>query len=64
MIFDRVLYSLDQARIQDILNIIRTKTNLILIDDFVRDVEFKFTGYVHRNCDEILKKYDFSPMLN
>ena len=64
VIFDRVLYCLDQEKIQDILSIIRPKTNLILIDDFVRDIEFKFTGYVHRNWDEILKKYGFSPVLN
>ena len=64
VIFDRVLYCLDQEKIQDILRIIRPKANLILIDDFVRDIEFKFTGYVHRNWDEILKKYGFSPVLN
>ena len=64
VIFDRVLYCLDQENIQDILSIIRPKANLILIDDFVRDIEFKFTGYVHRNWDEILKKYGFSPVLN
>ena len=37
---------------------------MILIDDFLRDIEFKFTGYVHRNWGEILKKYDFFPVLN
>lgn len=64
VIFDRVLYCLNDRDLEIILNSISGYSNMILIDDFVYSDEFKSRGYKHRDWDLLLEGFHFENVMN
>jgi SAM-dependent methyltransferase len=63
IIFDRVLYCLDDKSIFDVLDVIG-ESSYIFIDDFYKNENIKNFGYLHRNWDEILNYYSFQKKID
>lgn len=64
IIFDRVLYSLDQKEINKILQLIPKITEQVFIDDFFNSNGNNYLGYKHRDWEKILYEIGFGLELN
>lgn len=62
LIFDRVLYCLNQQGVNEILDELACRSKYIFIDDFYVSDEIKTIGYVHRDWDKILSDFGFEPI--
>tara|TARA_B100000287_G_C20560184_1_gene752122 strand:- start:471 stop:1001 length:531 start_codon:yes stop_codon:yes gene_type:complete len=64
VIFDRVLYCLDERQIKNIIGSLAPITKYIFIDDFYSVDNDDFIGYAHRDWSKILGKYQFEERVN
>lgn len=64
VIFDRVLYCLDNSQVIEILRKLAPLTGFIIIDDFDRDDSIDFIGYRHRDWTSLLSKFSFECLDN
>ena len=64
VIFDRVLYCLDNSQVIEILRKLAPLTGFIIIDDFDRDDSNDFIGYRHRDWTSLLSKFSFECLDN
>ena len=63
VIFDRVLYCLDDEQIFEILDLIGN-SSYIFIDDFYKNDQTKNYGYAHRDWSNILNRFSFEIHMN
>lgn len=64
IVFDRVLYCLNEKQIYKIFNSLKNKTRYIFIDDFFLSNELKTVGYTHRNWSQIMSGFNFKIIKN
>ncbi len=64
VIFDRVLYCLNEQQIIDIINVIKQISSLIYLDDFCSSRNSKYVGYTHRDWINIFKKNSYTCIVN
>jgi len=64
VIFDRVLYCLEDDEIVNLFKSICNLTNYIYVDDFFYSDNLKTSTYKHRKWDELLAKYKFISILD
>ena len=64
IVFDRVLYCLNETQISKIFNCLKNKSKYIFIDDFFQSEELKTIGYTHRNWDQIMSDFNFTVIKN
>lgn len=64
LVFDRVLYCLNEDSILSIFDSLADFTNLILIDDFELNSTYEAQGYNHRDWISLLKSYNFENKIN
>jgi len=64
MVFDRVLYCLNESEINNQLSILTNYAKLILIDDFQLDKDLDIQGYKHRDWISIMNTFNFKCEIN
>ena len=64
IVFDRVLYCLNESAILSLLDSFADLTDKILIDDFEISREFETQGYNHRDWISLLEKFNFKNTIN
>ena len=64
IVFDRVLYCLNENSIVSIFDSLADFTNIILIDDFELDSTYEAQGYNHRDWISLLKNFNFKNRIN
>ena len=64
IVFDRVLYCLNERQIINIIQIINNISSLIYIDDFYSSNSSTYIGYVHRDWINIFKKNGYDCKVN
>ena len=64
IVFDRVLYCLNDKSLNRLLEIFSKYTKFIFIDDFQLDKQKISLGYKHRDWMVLLKMYDFENVIN
>ena len=64
MVFDRVLYCLNESELNNQLSILKNYAKLILIDDFQLDKNLDIQGYKHRDWISIMNTFNFKCEIN
>jgi len=64
MIFDRVLYCMNDEDLNRLLDSLLNYTKTVLIDDFETTAELEIYGYRHRDWKSLLQKYNFKNIKN
>jgi len=59
LVFDRVLYCLNDTKVNEILKKLSDTSSLILIDDFQLDNKHYKKGYLHRDWIKILSQFNY-----
>jgi SAM-dependent methyltransferase len=64
IVFDRVLYCLNEDVILNLMKTFEGLTNFILIEDFQTSSDVETNGYMHRDWAPLLKKFNFKNIVN